>query len=193
MALFCISLTGCFANNNNDLISKQNSILGLKDNISDKSDLITKTNSFYASGAELLSMTMVSINQKYEIECLRKNNGKYYCVFEDDNNGLLYLLFDKDDKIYVVSDFWHIDKKIYKNNFSAFKKGISKLSDVRKIDKYGDETLSQDTGRLPFSTHKTVDGYYITITYDSDNTIIDILYQKDKSRINYFVFKNDFI
>ena len=162
-------------------MNNMNSIISKSDNKTPKDQLITKEFDIKYSGVEWLDKTLLQIDELYNIECLRCiSNDMYYSVTKDTNGAYLYLLFEKCNGVFKVIDYLYYDTVVYKSDFENLSINTSTIDEVRRIDKYGYEMLGPSTGRLPFSSHQTIDGFRVEITYNFDSTgkyiVFDIQY-----------------
>lgn len=118
-----------------------------------------------------LDKNINDLNSEFPIQCVRKNKSNYQAVFRS-NKSVLIITFDLNgDKI---SSQKFTTSKV-KDDFDSIKIG-QKLENVESFDKNGDYTFLY-TGRIDvprISSHYTIDGFMIRITYSEDNIITNI-------------------
>lgn len=111
------------------------------------------------------------LNDKYPIECLRKNVNIYRASFLG-NDIIAVVAFNNSGKFLFGKTY---AVQLSKSDFNEMKKGQS-LEDVMATDPNG-EYLFLYTGRNDTprsSSHYTKDGYLITVEYDESNIITNI-------------------
>lgn len=111
------------------------------------------------------------LNDKYPIECIRKNNPGYRVSYPG-NDKVAVILYDNSGKK-ISGVIYNTERS--KSDFGALIKGES-LDEVLKTDPDGEYlflyTGKNDTPKA--SSHYTNDGYLISIEYDDFNTVISI-------------------
>lgn len=115
--------------------------------------------------------SLIELNAKYPVECLRENDGIYRASYLGDE-CVAILLFDSSGNKIMGNIYC---AQLFKSDFGEMLKGKS-LDEVRMLDPNG-EYLFLYTGRNDtpkVSSHCTKDGYLIVIKYDFLNTVIDI-------------------
>lgn len=162
--VLCIStLIGCSKEKNE--MKLENDILKIVNNVKLKEEIISKKIDIKSfNDINLFGCSLEEFNKSFNIECLRKNNDKYYAIFNSKNNGWLYVLFELINNKYIVTDILYYEVPIYKRDFEKLIIDSSLIDDVRNIDKFGNEVLYASSIE-PSSFHNTLDGYNILIKY----------------------------
>ena len=181
---FSLSFLGCEAVIEGNSEMNESSILQRVNNIEKKEDLITKSYDIKSSGINFLNLSMSDVAKTFEIECLRTISDGLYAVLKDNDGGWLYLLFNKNGDQHFVQDYWHSNGRVLKETFDSLILNQSTIDQIRSIDPYGYEMLSQETGRLPFSVHLTQDNYKVFVTYDSQLVVTQIEFIQDDEDLN---------
>ena len=112
--------------------------------------------------------TLVDINDKLSIECLRVIDEKSaYAIFKSKEGGLLILSFENREGNYCVINHWYIEKLLFKQDFESLNIG-DRYSDVVSVDRYGNNASFGASAITvpPFSIHQTLDGYVVRIDYE---------------------------
>lgn len=160
----------------------ENEIIMTYSNTSSALSIIESKNNIMGSGVQYVGMRLSDVDKLLHIECLRRVERGYYSIFQDTEGGLLFLLFEKEKDYFEVTDYWHTKGNVNKQSFSQITPSLSTINDVRQVDPYGYEMLSDETGLLPFSTHLTNDGFCVEITYDSESFIVkDLSFNRNES------------
>ncbi len=141
----------------------------------DKSLIDLATNTY--SDSQLSSIvqfggSISEINKQYPIECVRKINGAYRVSYLGDCS-VAVLIFDESGNKIIGNVYSTL---LLKSDFEGLNKG-ELLKNVQELDPNG-EYLFLYTGRndVPrMSSHYTIDGYLISIEYDSTNTVVNIV------------------
>lgn len=183
-------ICSCQINTESEIDKMDAMIIAKVDNETPKEQLITKEYRIEYSIVDFLNLTISDFDKQYNIECLRGiSDNMYYSVTKDSLGGYLYVLFEREGKNFISTDVIHCEKPVYMSDFKKIILNNSTLDDVRAIDKYGYEMFGTETGRLPFSTHQTIDGYLITITYNSNNEGIFIVSEIQFSQPSDMMYK----
>lgn len=147
-------------------------------------------NYFFRNYSPLYSYleTMDSINEKFEVECLREmGNDNRYVVYKSNDGGVFYVYFRnkfvKSHSVYMINNLKY-------NDFQNVKIG-DELKTVKNIDKSMDKWVDTVTiGGYDFnSTHLLKDGVIIFDYSKDDKGVYRI------TNINYandFIIKKDF-
>lgn len=188
--LFIVSLLffSCQINKDSEIDEMDSILISNIDNKTPKERLITKEYQIETT-VDLLNLRISDFNKQYNIECLRSvSRNTYYSIIKNSLGGYVYVLFERDGKFFISTDVLCFEKPVYMSDFKEITLYHSTLDDVRTIDKYGYEMFGMETGRLPFSTHQTADGYSITITYnfnDEETYIVSDIQFSESSDIMY--------
>ncbi len=184
--LLFIFFCGCSGGNE---MNQERDVFQITNNELPSNELITRKIKINSSN-DFCWLTIEEIDNKFNIECLRKVGDIYYAVFDTYDYGLLYLVFSINndstnyDHYHVVSYFFP-EKSPNSNSFDGIIVNESSMSDVEIIDPLG--VYLYGFGRVDqndFSCHITNDGYIVLIYYNiSEPIVVDI-----KKVINeYFV------
>lgn len=111
------------------------------------------------------------LSKTYPIQCIRKNEYGYMAVYRSSDSILLICFSNKGERTFGKK--YSAEKSItdFKNIYIG-----KTLDDVMDFDVSGDYSFLY-TGRVDFprkSYHITSDGYVIQITYDDNNTVVNI-------------------
>ena len=179
--LFVLIMIGC-KNIENKSEKKTKEIMGLINNEDNAKDIIKKKIVVSTQSDLLLyGKTLSEVNDKYEIECLRKVDDIYYAIFNTIDDCTLYLLFSNDHGFdehaddYVVVSYLFLKEPCYSYSFSSLVVNESSIDDVKKIDPLAQYIIG--TGRTDFndcSFHYTMDGFAITIKYNESQLVESI-------------------
>ena len=145
----------------------------MKIKVSDENKNITEllTNMYSNDVLDLISNSDDDLNKTYPIQCIRKNEYGYMAVYRSSDSILLIYFSDKGEK--TLGKKYPAEKSI--TDFENIYIGKT-LDDVMVFDVSGDYSFLY-TGRVDFprkSYHITSDGYVIQITYDDNNTVVNI-------------------
>ena len=148
----------------------------MKIKVSDENKNITEllTNMYSNDVLDLISNSdddLNKLNKTYPIQCIRKNEYGYMAVYRSSDSILLIYFSDKGEK--TLGKKYPAEKSI--TDFENIYIGKT-LDDVMVFDVSGDYSFLY-TGRVDFprkSYHITSDGYVIQITYDDNNTVVNI-------------------
>ncbi|HOD01912.1 MAG TPA: hypothetical protein PKN28_01100 [Clostridiales bacterium] len=178
------------------IIKRQKELLKLVNNKKPYDDLITKQVDINEFIRELspspldyeYSVSLVNVDEKFGIECLRKKSGNYYSVHKLEQGGLIYIFyieFETSKGRLLVHDWEISQKSLCYADFSAIVEG-SKLEEVEAIDPITSiyKTRAEAykiSWDIFYSRHYLTDGI-ITVTYKNDNgkwVVTDTSYYKD--------------
>lgn len=112
--------------------------------------------------------TVLELNSKFPIQCLRERENGYEAIYKNAEN-ILVITFNKEGKK-DISHIYHMVKQ--SSEFKELKAGDS-IETVKTIDPQGNFMFLY-TGRndIPhISVHYTVDGYVIYVYYDENNFV----------------------
>lgn len=110
-------------------------------------------------------------------ECVRVSGSYGYFVYRSHEGGYLFLLFSFANGDSLPVDRWYVKEALYASDFDLLAVGESNVDDVMLLDPYGDYSSFYEPGKAGtkfWSTHRTLDGYFVRVSYswDEDGTFI---------------------
>lgn len=110
------------------------------------------------------------VNQKYPIECIRKNNENIYAVYKTNQGGLMYMFFTPDMHLYYSA---YSMKKLSYADFSNIKAGDS-FEKVAAVDPAANAMkTAYETGNdslVLYTVHVLSDGVFVAFYNESETS-----------------------
>jgi len=113
-----------------------------------------------------LDLPLEEMHKKYPIQCLRENSNKYRVSYRSESD-ILVISFDLVDGRKRFSLKWPFSKRT-SSELLELEVGAY-VYDIMEFDENGDYYfLSAGDSKTKISTHYTLDGYLIELTFDDD-------------------------